>query len=260
MNSEPRETSEAELAGLADGSLRAGARERDELLAHVQASPELARSLATQERVRALMGSEEVRAPARLQRSVRELADRHGRSRPPARGRLAVGGAIGALAATAVVALVLALGSTTTAAPSVIQAARLGLLPATTSSPRESSDQSGRLDVSVQGVAFPYLERGPGWRAQGARSDTFAGRRVTTVFYVRGANSAQRVGYSILARPALAVPGGGRTVVRDGTSYTLLRAGDSQVVTWRRTGHTCVLVGSSGVDGSTLLALASRRV
>jgi hypothetical protein len=114
----------------------------------------------------------------------------------------------------------------------------------------------------MEGVAYPYWEHRFGWRTAGARRDTLAGRRVMTVFYVAGAGrsggAGERIGYSILAGPALQTPSAGRTVDWSGVRFQILRIGGLSVVTWRRAGHTCIL-GGRGVSDRTLLALASWR-
>ena len=53
-----------------------------------------------------------------------------------------------------------------------------------------------------------------------------------------------------LARPAEAQP-----TRRAGVEYRTLRIGDRLAVTWRRSGHTCVLIGAA--SRSELLDLAS---
>jgi len=50
--------------------------------------------------------------------------------------------------------------------------------------------------------------------------------------------------------------GGGRVIDRGGTSYRLLVAHGTNVVTWLRAGRLCVMSGH-GVGDGTLLALAS---
>ena len=85
------------------------------------------------------------------------------------------------------------------------------------------------------------------------RSDELGGRTVTTVFYANAAG--RRIGYSIVDGQALALPIGGRAAVWHGTRFDVLHQGVSTVVTWRRDGHTCILVGSR-VGAKTLLTLA----
>jgi hypothetical protein len=209
----------------------------------------------------ALLRSIDVSAPPALHESVREMvagASRTGTA-GSGRGRLALPRPsallAGALAGAAglVVVLILALGSNGPGTPTVLQASVLGLRPVSTGAPEENPQAPGQLAISAEGIAYPYWNRRFGWQTAGARSDTLGGRKVTTVFY---ANSAgQRIGYSIVAGRALPIPGGGHTAVWRGTRFDVLHPGAATVVTWRRAGHTCILVGSK-VSAKTLLTLA----
>jgi hypothetical protein len=216
----------------------------------------------TQRHSAALVRSIDVSAPAALHESVREMVADAGRTGATARGeraRVALPRPsallVGALASAAglIVVLVLALGSSGPSAPTVLQASVLGLRAANTAAPEENPQAPGQLAISAEGIAYPYWNRRFGWQTAGARSDTLGGRKVTTVFY---ANSAgQRIGYSIVAGRALPVPSGGHTAVWRGTRFDVLYPGAATVVTWRRDGHTCILVGSK-VSAKTLLTLA----
>jgi hypothetical protein len=208
------------------------------------------------------MRSIEIGAPASLHDSVRELTTaavrregtRSGWARRVALRRPAAP-LVGALASAAalIVALVLALGSGGPDAPTVLQASTLGLRPAVIAAPEENPRAPGQLAISAEGIAYPYWNRRFGWQTAGARADELGGRKVTTVFY---ANSAgRRIGYSIVAGHALPIPVGGHAAVWDHTRFDVLHSGGSTVVTWRRAGHTCILVGSK-VSTKTLLTLA----
>ena len=48
-------------------------------------------------------------------------------------------------------------------------------------------------------------------------------------------------------------------MIRGGVPYWLLREGTTDLVTWRRAGHTCVIAGH-GVGPETLLRLATADV
>jgi hypothetical protein len=101
-------------------------------------------------------------------------------------------------------------------------------------------------------VSFPYWRERFGWRSSGARSDSVAGRTVTTVFYSDA--HGRRVGYAIVSGPAWTTQGG--TVIWHGdTSYRVLDQHGATVVTWQRDGHLCVVAGR-GVSAPTLLRLA----
>ena len=60
--------------------------------------------------------------------------------------------------------------------------------------------------------------------------------------------------YVIVEGSALAWPDA-RSESRDGVEYRTLRLNDKVAVTWRRDGHTCILVGDAA--GAELLKLAS---
>jgi hypothetical protein len=215
----------------------------------------------TQRRMAAHVGSIDIRAPASLHDSVRELtvaAARRGDARrgfallPLPRPSALLLGAL-ASAAGLIVALILALGSAGPGAPTVLQASTLGLRPAAIRAPEENPQAPGQLAISAEGIAYPYWNRRFGWQTAGARADELGGRKVTTVFY---ANSAgRRIGYSIVAGRALPIPAGGHAAVWDGTRFDVLHSSGSTVVTWRRAGHTCILVGAK-VSARTLLTLA----
>jgi hypothetical protein len=229
------------------------------------------RETLAQRDIATLIGSIDVSAPAALRRRVREMTDAAPRSRHvPGRPRVWVGALAGA--AVVVLVLILALGGGASSAPTVQQASTLAQRPATQGAPAESS-VPGRLAISAAGIPYPYWGRRFGWQAVGARTDSVGGHMVTTVFYSRvgdsgarvgdssasaeraGASSAARVAYSIVAGAPLAIPTAGRAVVAHGTRYQVLGSDSAAVVTWRRAGHTCILVGS-GVSAHTLLTLA----
>jgi hypothetical protein len=66
----------------------------------------------------------------------------------------------------------------------------------------------------------------------------------------------QRVGYTIVAGPALAVPGEAQRVRRGSLGLAVVRRDGATVVTWRRAGHTCVLA-SRDAPARRLLDLAA---
>jgi len=174
--------------------------------------------------------------------------------RAPRRRGLAFGLA-GALAAAAVLA-VLVLPSGTPGGPSVSSAAIFATRPAAEPPPAAVAGRPAVLDREAANVPFPNWAPPFGWRATGARSDRIGGRRVVTVFYEKG---GRRIGYTIVEGAGLAKPGGARATIRAGTELRSLRLGRRAVVTWRRAGHTCILVGGPGVHERDLLALASWR-
>jgi hypothetical protein len=209
-----------------------------------------------------LSSLESVQAPASLHGAVASMvadassspARRRGGN--PLRLRLA---AAGALAAAALAALALALTANGPRGPRVLQAADAALRPATLPAPAQSANRQGQLTRSVEGIAYPYWQDSLGWRATGARTDRLGGRTITTVFYapVHGAKAyGQRIGYAIVAGSALPDPGAGSTVNVKGVRFDVLSSDGATVVTWRRAGHTCILVGR-GVDSARLMKLAT---
>jgi hypothetical protein len=259
---------EAELARLADGSLPAS--RQAELRGELERSPELARALAEQERaVTLLRSADEVQAPDSLRQRIEEQATAAGasrgrvRPRPRVRLRLALPRprmrlrlalpSVSALAAAVAVAIVLIAGGGGTSAPTLAQTTHLTLASAMFPAPRESSSRADTLDDSAAGIAFPYWGRRFAWNAVGARTDKVSGREILTVFYA--SQSGSRVGYAIVDGAALPVHGG-TTVWRHGVPFTLINVGGARLVTWLRSGHTCVIAGRS-VSDRTLLALAS---
>ncbi len=267
MSHKPEDT-HAELAALADGTLPAARSEQ--LLAQAADSPDLAAELERQRRAVAIVRSlESVQAPPLLRRSVetataggaepgsagpRSTRTRLRRRTVPA--RLQAGVAV-ALAAVAVVAVVLALtggSGTPTAAPTLLQAASAGVRPSTQPPPPQSRRNPNLLAASAAGIAFPYWGDRFGWQTAGARTDTVAGRTVTTVFYTH--RGAGRVWYSIVSGVALPVPAGSPTIERHGVSFHVVRAANPTVVTWREAGHTCILTARA-VGAGTLVHLAA---
>ncbi len=266
---------QAKLAALADGTLAPG--EREQALRQVDRQPELADELRTQRDALSVLASvESVRAPESLHRSVESLmrstpapASRGRRSR---RLRLQVGvaGALAAAAAAAALAIALTSSdpgpgsgpgpSSGPGGPTVLRAAEAALGPSTLPAPAPSRTRRGELARSMDSVAYPYWQDSLGWRASGARTDSVDGRQVSTVFYVPdgGAGPAsRRIGYAIVAGDALAMPAGGRMIESHGIRFRALHAGDATVLTWRRAGHTCILVARGGVSTATLVRLAS---
>ncbi len=254
---------EAQLARLADGSLAPA--QRDALREQVHDSPQLQARLAEQERAVALMReSEQTAAPASLRAAVQDRTDAAGarrragdRSRTSgragARGRSPLRpGALGAgaLVAAAVVAVLL-LVTGGRAGPTVGRTARLALAAATGPAPATAVGEPNRLAVRQSGIPFPSYVDSARWRVSGLRRDTLDGRRVTTVFYGRG---AERVGYSIVSGAALPIPSGHASTVGD-VRYVTRASRGLRLVTWRRDGHTCVIAGQA-VSERALLALA----
>ena len=239
----------AEIGALADGTLPVERRAAVE--ARVAASPELQELLRRQRRAlaatQALSGEP---VPVSLQTAVEESA-RARRGRP--RWRLARPAVAGALVAViAVVAAVVLTGGP--ASPSVAEAARFAAQAPAGPAPRPSGDDGTRLAVDVDGVVFPDLLRSYGWRAVSVHRGELDGRDATTVVYEK---DGRRIAYAVVAGDGLPRPAGAESTTREGVRFQTLRVGGRLVVTWRRLGHTCVLVGAA--PRSELLALASWR-
>lgn len=245
---------EAELARLADGSLPES--REAELREELSRRPELASSLAEQERAMTMVRSDDTPAPASLHRWVQEqtaaATPRRSRPRlPKIRWSVLIPVATTALA-VAVIALVVVIGNSGTTNPDLHQATSLALSTPTAPAPAETTGAAHTLDVSAGGLPFPYWGRTIGWRASGLRTDKISGRPTVTVFYRRLGHT---VGYTIVTGAPLPV-NGGSTVTRGGVPYTFIRQGSARSVTWVRGNHTCVIAGR-WVTNITLLKLAT---
>jgi hypothetical protein len=220
---------------------------------------------AEQERAKALIRSADTTAPAALRASLEaqiraaEQDQQHRRLRPEfpwrrdrraGRGtRFGVPALAGVVVIAAVGILIGVSGGSTSTAPSLRSAAAVALRPPTSAAPGQTG---AHLDVSTDGISFPYWQGTVGWRAVGTRTDTVNGRRVVTVFYA--AATGQRVGYSIVSGGPLRMPAA-KVLRRDGIDFTVLRTGEADVVTWQRYGHTCVLA-SRTASASRMITLA----
>ncbi len=242
-----RTPSEADLAALADGSLSASRRIRVER--EVSQSPRLQHTVAAQRRaLSAIDRVSDESAPMGL-RAQLALAQ------PPsqARNRLRPAGLLAGGMAAALVALAVVISTGGSSAPTVVQASLLAVhLPqASVGSP---SGQSQTLPgVTGAGLSYPYLEDQFGYKAVGVRYDRMAGRTFTSVLYVRGAS---RVAYQIVSGPPLRLGQRAGTVTRQGVQFWTLHTSRWEIVTWVRSGHSCILVGR-GVAVPAMLHLAS---
>jgi len=192
------------------------------------------------------------RAPGRLRAAIES-------SRPSERAQLrrrfGYGGALAGALALAVVALVLILPAGTPGGPSLSQAASLGRLGPNAPAPApDPSSPDAKLRRDVEEVYFPNWLRF-GWRAVGQRVDRIGGRQAVTVYYAwRG----RELAYTIVAAPPLSAPAA-QTTTLNGTLLRTLTLNGRLVVTWRRTGHTCILSGN-GVRADVLQRLAVWKV
>jgi anti-sigma factor RsiW len=237
----------AELCAFADGTLPA--ERRPVVEARVAADPRLQELVDRQRRaVTATEALADEPVPQSLQAAVQEQR----RKRRPRRRRVSwlaprLGLAGGVAAAVAIVAVALSGGP---GAPSVADAAQLATRPP--SEPAPSSAGGARLAADVEGVVFPDFRQAYGWRPVGSRHGKLDGRKVTVVYYAKG---ARRVAYAIVSDGALPRPSDARSTEVEGVRYQTLRLDGRPGVTWRRDGHTCVLVGAA--PRGELLRLAS---
>jgi anti-sigma factor RsiW len=235
----------AELSALADGSLRAD--RRAEVEARIAASAELQEALARQRR--AILATQALAAdevPASLQAAVGGRPRRGTLRRPVPRFALA---AAAAVTAAVVAAVVLSGGP---GAPSVADAAELATQAPTAAAPAALGTARTKLALAVEGVPFPDLTQFAGWRAVGARQSRIDGRAATVVFYRK---DGRRIGYVIVAGAGLDRPSDARATVIRGVEYQALQVDGRPGVTWRRAGHTCILLGKT--PRSELLRIAS---
>lgn len=257
-DTEPTREQLAQVSALADGSLAPDRRAAVEK--EVAAAPELTRRyLRERQAVDALHQlSSSDRAPERLRAAVaRQLSpgESAGSSAKPRRGvgrpayALTLAGAVCAL--VAVLLLVLPAGSV--GGPSVSEAAALALRgPAEAAPAPDPGAPATQLAEQIQGLYFPNWGASLGWKAAGRRTDRLSGRAAATVFYRwRG----QVAAYTIVALPSLKEPPA-RTSQVDGLMLRTLSSGGRTIVTWRRSGHTCVLSARS-VPAGVLQRLAA---
>jgi hypothetical protein len=242
-----------ELVAFADGSL--SPERHAQVAARLGRDPHLRELVDKQRAAVAAVASLDAPAPAALHAQV--VADWPGPAertrtrgagwfrRPPA---LIAAGL--ATAAAVVIALVMIGGSSSAGVGDTVDLAAAG---PTSPPPAVDASDPRFLAASVGGNAFPNYAAKLGWRRAGARSDELDGRLAKTVYYRR--NGVQ-VAYSIVAGDPLEWPSGVR-VLHDGQLE--LRSLDyegSQVVTWLRNGHTCVL-SSEGATRQQLLEMAT---
>ncbi|MFZ0090739.1 MAG: hypothetical protein WAL63_14600, partial [Solirubrobacteraceae bacterium] len=158
----------------------------------------------------------------------------------------------GATALAVVVAIAVIVIGGAGSAPTVPQAARLALASATLPAPAVDPAQPANLKFQGAGIPFPSWGGATGWTATGARTDTVRGRRITTVFYT--GRHGNEIGYAITSGPPLS-GARGRTTWRYNVRFTQQRQGRARVITWVRSGHTCVIAGRA-VSYQTLMQLA----
>jgi anti-sigma factor RsiW len=243
----------ADLSALADGTL--APERRADVEARIAASAELQELLDRQRRsLSATQALVDEPVPPSLSMAVADAVARPpvGADSPPRRRRRTVLGlaGLGAVVAVAAAVLVLTLGGGRT--PSLNETAQLAVRAPSGPAPAALAPAGTELAASVQGVTFPDLAGAFGWRASGVRHGSVSGRDVTVVSYTKG---SRRISYAIVAGEALPRPSSGTTSILGGVRYQTLSLDGRLAVTWRRGGHTCLLIGSA--PPSELLAVAS---
>jgi hypothetical protein len=240
----------AELCALADGTLPAGRRAAVE--ARIAASPELRELFDRQRRAVAatqMLASEPVPESLRTAVDAGRARDRRRAATRRLAPRLAAAGTVAAVVALVAVVLIGGPGG-----PTVAEAAQLANRSPSGPAPSPLGDGGTQLALDVEGVVFPDLQRSFGWRAVGVRRDRLDGRNATTVFYAQG---TRRIAYVIVSGRGLPRPSGAPEAVYRGVRFHTLRVDGQRAVTWRRLGHTCVLVGA--VPRAELVTLANWR-
>ena len=242
----------AELAAFADGSLPVERRAAVE--ARLADSAELRAFVERQRRSLAAtraLAAEPV--PATLTASVAAAAPRRKRRGDRERGRglawrLGLAGAVVAAIAAVVVFNV----NRAPAGPSVATAAGIARQAPIAAAPGPIGSSGTTLAASVQGVAFPDFGPAYGWHAVGVRQARVGGRPATAVYYGK---DGRRIAYVIVSGSGLARPPSAASTTIGGVQYQTLRLNGMPAVTWRRSGHTCVLTGAA--TPAELLTLAS---
>ena len=196
----------------------------------------------------------QVRAPERLRIEI--AAQRARRTRH----RRTTGALVATLATALAAVLALAHPADDPGPPSIADAAAIALRAPTLPAPARDARAPELLQASAGGVRFPNYAYGRlDWRADGLGRVRRGGRDVVVVSYARGAGAGgARVGYAIVAGPALRLTAGGSRVVRHGVRFAVLRDAGATIVTWRRSGRTCVLA-SRDATAAMLLRLAAWR-
>jgi hypothetical protein len=187
---------------------------------------------------------------------LRERLERQRERASGARRRRSLGfaGAIAAVGAAVVAALVISFGGAG-AAPSVLATVQLAGGGPTLPAPHRDARNPKILDARTEGLPFPEWNTQFQWRAVGARRDDIAGRRATTVFYANPAGA--RAAYTILGGDRIEAPEGARTVRRGDTMLHVMRRGTQRIVVWDRAGHTCVMSAPASVPEDKLIRLAA---
>jgi hypothetical protein len=156
------------------------------------------------------------------------------------------------LAVAVVAAIVIAVGGGGT--PSVLATASLAARGPVLPPPAEDDGHPALLKASVDGVPFPYWSDLQ-WKAVGARDDKIEDRAAKTVYYENP--TGIRAAYTILGGDWVNPPSSSTKRTQNRVELWVTTHAGQRIVTWERSGHTCVLSAPVGVPESRLLALAS---
>jgi hypothetical protein len=208
---------------------------------------------ARQRRVHGVLSAGGPATPAALRARVAAQARPAPAPALQPRRRVALAGAVGAVALAAV--LVLTLVAELGTHPTIAEASRPSGLAATAPAPTRDPARPALLRAAFAGVTFPEWDRDFGWRTTGRRRDALDGRTAETVFYQ---HTHHRIGYTVLSGKPLKPPDDADRYVVNGLELRAYSDGPRDVVTFERAGRTCVLAGEVH-SRSTLLKLASWR-
>lgn len=245
---------QADLSALADGTIDPARRTAVE--ERIAASPELTAVFERERRVVAALHQARAsdRAPERLRARIE--ASRPTRTTKTRRRATYGMGAAVALAAV-VLALVLVLPGGTPGGPSVSDAAALAARgPAHLAPVPDPTRPTVALDRKVGQLYFPNWATKFGLQATGMRVDELKGHQAITVYYE--SQGGKQIAYTILSSPLLSQPKAQESWL-NGTEIRSLNLDGRLVVTWQRSGHTCVLSGA-GVTAAALQKLAAWKV
>jgi len=219
--------------------------------------PNVRRALERQRHVAGLLrGGGPALPPALAARLGTQTHDSRSRTLVPSDWSVKLIGATAAALAT-VVLVATAIISWSIAGPSAwptaAQVAALWTLPATRRVEADPADRT-RLDISYHGIAYPNYHDREGWHPVAARYDRIGGLATVTVFYQTGRRCAA---YTVVPTTGLAVPAEATRLRVAGLSLTEFRSGDRWIVTFRRSGNTCVLTAAAPRERRWLIALAT---
>lgn len=242
----------AELSALADNSLDPARRAEAE--ARIAASPQLRALYERERQVVQLLRDAGIATASPAALRARITAQREPQ-RPAFSGSRRMGPVAALLAAAAITAVVVWPGGERRG-PSLGQAIALASRGAVApASPLRGKAPSPPLHPGLQDVYFPNWSSRFGWRAVGQRSDRLEGRLAVTMYYA--AHDGRQIAYTIIAAPPLPEPPASVSRL-EGVELRTLTLDGRLIVTWRRSGHTCLL-SSVDVPPSTLRRLAASR-